>query len=225
MAAIDRRRPKWIGWIPAMVLSIIIVAVIVTTAMLMGGGLGQDREPTADEATDRGASLFSDSGVKYIYQTREIKLDLRDAPIEAAALGLPEDGDVTFEQQSGPFGIVMPFTVMLRTPAGTGLTEIETLETTISTAGGHVAEVRSQAMPGAGFKDALDLMRARAEEFGYAVDLDRITAEMGDAVRAGKKYTYTTGPGEALGARATVDMTCDESASCEVVFKITPGVG
>jgi hypothetical protein len=225
MAVIDRRRPKWIGWIPAMALSIIIVAVIVTTAMLMAGGLGQDREPTADEATDRGASLFTDNGVKYIYRTREINLDLRDAPIEAAALGLPDDGDVTFGQQSGPFGIVMPYTVVLRTPAGTGLTELETFETRISTAGGQVAEVRSQAMPVSGFKDALDLVRARAEEFGYAVDTNRITAEMGDAVRAGKKYSYTTGPGEALGASTTVDMTCDESASCEVVFKITPGVG
>ncbi|WP_157156637.1 hypothetical protein [Diaminobutyricimonas sp. LJ205] len=222
--AIDRRRPKWIGWIPAAAMSIIIIAVVITTMVLMAGGLGQDREPTAREATDRGASLFTDDGLRYIQQTREINLDLRNPPLEAAALGLPEDGDVTLGQYGG-LAIMLPYTVSLRTPMGAGLTRLQVHEATLATVDGQLAEVRSSAVAGAGYKGALDLIRERAEEFGYTVDSDRINAGMGDAVRAGESYSHTVGPGEALGATTVVELTCDESAACAVVFKITPGVG
>jgi hypothetical protein len=207
-------------------MSVIIIAVVITTVMLMDGGLGQDREPTAEEATDRGASLFTDDGLRYIDRTREIKLDLRNVPLEAAALGLPEEGDVTIRQETWPVGVVLPYTVSLRTPSGSGVTKIKVSEATLTTSAGQLTEVRSEAAAtGAGFKGALDLVREQAEEFGYTVDTETINAEMGDAVRAGKPYSHTVGPGEALGAKTVVELTCEEPMACTVVFRITPGMG
>lgn len=224
MTVIDRRRKKWIGWIPAILLSIVIVVVIVVTAVLMAGGLGQPTgEPAAGEATERGASVFTDDGLRYINETREIKLDLRGAPVEAAALGLPEEGTLTVGPHPGSFSTEIPYTVMLRTPAG--LTEIEVLETTITTADGEIAEVRSQVRNLMPFRMALDLLNQRAEEFGYTVDTDRINTEMAEAVRAEEEYAFTVGPGSALGATTTVDVSCEHPSACAVVFRITPGVG
>jgi len=209
-----------------MVLSTIIIGVMVTTVILTTGGLGQPAgEPSVSEATRNGASVFTEDGLKYINETREIKLDLRDAPVDAAALGLPEEGTLTVGPHPATFSTVIPYTVILRTPSGAGLTEIEVLEATITTADGHVAEVLAPVSSLMSFRMAQNLLHQRATEFGYTVEADRINTEMAEAVRAGEPYEFTVGPGVALGVTTTADVSCTEPATCAVVFKITPDLG
>ncbi|HPG76701.1 MAG TPA: hypothetical protein PLU61_11015, partial [Rhodoglobus sp.] len=60
--AAPKRRKLW-SWIPAIVLALAIIAVIVTTTVLVRGGLGGPvPQPTQGQVTDLNWSAFTPKG-------------------------------------------------------------------------------------------------------------------------------------------------------------------
>ena len=92
----DRKRARWVSWLPAMILAVVIVASLITGFILVRGGLGAPvHSPTAGQVSDLNWSSFTEAGLAYIERSRDIRIDFSDKGEDAVALGLPADGLIT----------------------------------------------------------------------------------------------------------------------------------
>jgi hypothetical protein len=216
-----RRRRAWLAWIPAGLLAIGIAAVVVTTAVVSQQAVPEPR-PTGDQVTDLNWSSFTEDGIRYMNETRLPRIDLADAPVEAAPLGLPDAGSVTV----GPIeqgDTRLDYRLIVRgggeDPGGL---QIVVSTFTVTTVGGVIASVEAPLRSPMTFREALNDVTSRADDFGWTVDTAAVFEQVEAATRAGEPYSFTVGPADRIGVPVAVRADCD--GTCSLTYEITPAV-
>lgn len=217
------RRRKLLGWLPATILSVIIAGALITSGIVIQRGLDQP-PPPPDGAQVTGAelSVFTDEGLAYIDRSRKVRFDLSEPPVTASSLGLPANGTLAIEPPETSLSYSVAIFGGGAEPGG--LT-INASELSIETDDGELVAVRVPVSGGSTFSGLLNELRADAEKYGWDVsDADRYVEEMGEATRAGVPYSFSFGPGNALGVAVTATANC-EAFGCVVEFEVAPRVG
>jgi hypothetical protein len=215
-----------LGWIPSVVLAVIVVGVIVTSSVLLGSGLGKPApSPTVGQVTDLNWSSFSPEGLDYISRTREVRIDLSDAPVDAAPLGLPDDGTVELAPIDN-IDVVLHYSLIINgggeDPGGD---KFVVSSIAVETAGGMITHVRAPLSDEVNFRQTLDALEAKAELFGWDTSgrqaiFDRVEA----ATRAGEPYEFGFGPADRMGVPVSATASCDPTGYCVVEYDVTPSV-
>jgi hypothetical protein len=223
---VRRKRPRWVGWIPASVLVVIVAGVGIASAVLAGNGLGGPApRPTVGEVTKLNWSSFTDDGLAYIERSRDVRIDLSRLPTDAAALGLAADGTTTIGP-SDNFDTDNDYYLIANGGGeGFGGKKFTVSELSITTVGGEISHIVAQSSGAVPFRVALNDVGAQAEEFGWQpLDTDAIFADVSQSVAAGEPFGFTAGPGDRLGIVVAASVTCDQSSPCSVEYDITPAV-
>lgn len=217
---------RLLGWIPSIILAVIVVGVIVTSSVLLGSGLGKPvPSPTVGQVTDLNWSSFAPEGLAYIARTREVRIDLSDAPVDAAALGLPDDGTVELAPIDN-IDVVLDYSLIINgggeSPGGDKFV-VSWIE--IETAGGVITHVRAPLSEQLNFRQTLAALEAKAELFGWDTSgrqaiFDRVEA----ATRAGEAYEFGFGPADRMGVPVTATASCGPAGYCVVEYDVTPSV-
>ncbi|MCY7412573.1 MAG: hypothetical protein LH471_05990 [Salinibacterium sp.] len=217
---------KVFAWIPTIILSVGVIAVIATAAVLLNSGLGQPApRPTLGQVTDLNWSSFSNEGLAYIARTREVRFDLSDAPVDAAALGLPAD-DVVVLAPIDNLDVVLDYSLIIMGGGdGPGGEKFVVSSIEIETAGGVITHVRAPLSEQLNFRQSLSALEAKAELFGWDTSgvpeiFDRVEA----ATRAGEPYSFTFGPADRIGVPVAAKAFCDPTGYCVLEYDVTPSV-
>jgi hypothetical protein len=211
-----------VRWIPAVVLSVIIVVAVIV-AMTQGPRIAAGPGPGASNEVDQlNFSVFTPEGLAYIDAQRIPRIDLRRLPVVATPLGLPSDGETVV----GPHPQDLDYRLILLASDGDGGARFTTAGFSIITTGGIVREVRIQ--PGrdgavAPFREVALSINESAERFGFpplepGALLDLVLA----AQSTGEPAAVSTGTGTAIGVPARWDITCEADGYCAAVVVITP---
>lgn len=218
-----KRRPAWLSWLPAIILSVIIVGVVVTGIVLAQGGLGAPApKPTQGQVTELNWSAFTEEGLAYIERSREVRIDLSDKGEGAAALGLPADGTITIGPH--PEGLFYSF-IFKGGDIGQGGDKLFVSSLDITTAGGEVSHIHAVIEDVENFRDTVNRLSSEAELFGWDTSIvDGIFDMVAAATAAGEPYTFTFGPGDAVGTPVAATAECEQSGYCLLAYDIGPGV-
>jgi len=226
VAGVTTTKRKVFGWIPSVILAVGVVAVIATAATLLNSGLGQPAPPpTLGQVTDLNWSSFSDDGLEYIARTREVRVDLSNAPVDAAALGLPADDTVVLAPIDN-LDVVLDYSLIVNgggeAPGGE---KFVVSSIAIATAGGVVAHVRAPLSEQLNFRQTLAALQAKAGLFGWDTSGEQqIFDTVEAATRAGEPYSFTFGPADRMGVPVAATASCDPSGYCVVEYDVTPRV-
>jgi hypothetical protein len=216
-----RRRPRWLGWIPAALLATAIAAAVIATVVVSQLAVPAPR-PTGDQVTDLNWSSFTPEGIRYIDRTRLPRIDLSDAPVEAAELGLPDDGVTTLGPiDQGDTRLDYRLIVNGGGEEPGGL-QIVVSTFSITTVDGVVQSVTAPLRSPMTFRETLNAMLADADTYGWSIDTDAIYEQVEAASRAGEPYAFTAGPGDRIGV--PVAATADCVQVCTLTFSMTPAV-
>lgn len=226
MAAPSRDRRRWLGWLPAIILSVAIVGVGVAASLLVGAGLGQPApKPTQGQVTDLNWSSFSEEGLAYIESSRQIRIDLSRPPVEAAPLGLASDGVLElFPIDTGD--TVLNYEVIVNGAGeGPGGVKVTASEVRVVTAEGELTHVLLTSAYGSGFRVVLQDLLDDAKTYGWDTSgVPEIYTRVEDATRAGTPYEFSFGPSSRLGFDATATARCETSAYCTVEYDLAPSI-
>lgn len=217
-----RRRP-WLAWLPAVILSVVIVGVLVVAGVLLQGGLGKPTpKPTEGQVTDLNWSSFTETGLDYIRSSRDVRIDLSRPPVEAAAIGLEPDATLVLERIDN-LDVQLDYDLILNgggeAPGGLRLTASEIR---ITTAGGLVTRVEADLVDVLPFRQALDRFERESATSGWTLDRDAIFAMVEEATRAGEPYEVAVGPSDRLGLALSATAACDTSGYCALTYSAAP---
>lgn len=220
-----RRRPAWVGWIPAGILAVAIIGTGVTAAVLVGSGLGQPApKPTSGQVTDLNWSSFTPEGLDYIASSQKIRIDLSRPPALAAPLGLPDDDVVSFEPID-QLDTVLYYDLIVNGngeyPGGIRMTAAYV---EIATTGGAVTSVRATAPDVIAFRDVLALLEKEAPTYGWSYDRDAIFDDVDAASRADEPFTLVFGPDDRVGVSVKATAECETNGYCTLEYEMTPSV-
>lgn len=219
-----RKRPRWLQWLPAALLLVIIVAVAVTTAVLLRGGLGQPAPaPTQGQVTELNWSVFTPEGVDYIARTRTVRIDLSSAPVDSAALGIAPDDTLVLEQVDTGDTVLHYDLIINGGGEGPGGARFIASQITIVTAGGVVESVSAQLSEVLNFRQTLAELQNNADVWGWDVSaVAAIFATAERATREGIGYKFAFGPADQAGVPMGATARCDTSGFCVVTYTATP---
>lgn len=225
MAMDERRRRALIRtWLPTGIILAVIVGVVVTTAVLLGNGLGAPAPaPTVGQITEDRRSVFTQDGLDYIASTRVVRIDLSQPPVAAAPLGLPDAGDVVLPViATGDTELDYTLKVYGGGDAPSGIAlPVPTI--TVSTAGGAITAVQAPSRDVSPFRVLLSSLTARADEFGWpAGEQERVLAEVAADTASGSPFSFDLGPGDRLGLGVTVRVACDADGFCTPTWVLAP---
>ncbi|KQV24526.1 hypothetical protein ASG83_08095 [Yonghaparkia sp. Soil809] len=215
--------PEWVRWIPAVLLSAIIIAVVAFAAS-QGPRLAAGPGPAeTNEVDDLNFSVFSEEGLAFIDEQRIPRLDLRDLPVETEPLGLPADGELVI----GPHPQDLDYRLVLLASGGEGGARFTTVTFTITTKDGEVRELRvapPREVAVGTFRDVEAFAVESAERFGYppiasGTLLDLVLA----AQESGEPETTRTASGDRTGLPTQLEITCTGDAFCQPIFVIDVG--
>lgn len=218
-----RPRPRWVGWVPAMILSAAIIATIITTTVLVAGGLGKPApSPTPGQVTDKNWSIFTATGLAYIDKSREVRIDFAHQPVAAEPLGLEDDATLTI----GPHASGADYYLIVNGGApGQGGDKFTSSSMTISTANGVISSVRTRLSDVQNFRQTLDGLVRKGELFGWDTSgVDAIYDQVNEATKNGEPYEFGFGPASAIGVPVSVTAYCDTTGYCAVEYEVTPAV-
>lgn len=223
---VKRNRPRWVGWIPAAVLVLIVAGVGITSAVLVGNGLGGPApEPTAGEVTELNWSSFTDDGLAYIERSRDVRIDLSRLPTDAASLALAADGTTTIGPSENFDTDNDYYLIVNGGGEGFGGKRFTVSQLDITTSGGEISHIIAQSSEILPFRLAVNSLGAEAAEFGWQpLDTDAIFADVNRSVAAGEPFGFTVAPGQRLGMGVAASASCGQSGSCTVEYDITPAV-
>ncbi len=207
-------------WIPAVVLSLLIVAVV-AFALIGAPRLAAGPGPAAtDEVDALNFSVFTDEGLAFVDEQRMPRLDLREPPVETAPLGLPADGELTI----GPHPQGLDYRLVLLAEDGAGGARFTTTQFTIATEAGAVRELRIQPpreVAAGTFRDIEAFAVESAERFGYAPIASGTLLELVLAAQAsGEIETLSTAAGMAIGLPAALEIGCGAEGLCEAAIVV-----
>jgi hypothetical protein len=223
---VKRKRPWWLGWIPAVVLLVIIGGVATATILLINAGLGSPApKPTEGQVTDLNWSIFTPEGLDYIDRTREVRIDLSSTPVAAEPLGLEADGSLTIGPKNNGDVQLDYYLIVNGGGQSPGGDKFTMSQLTIDTASGVVTSVHGPLTETLNFRQTLDKLLAKAELFGWDTSgVAAIYQQVEDAVRAGDPYEFTFGPADRLGVPIAATASCDPGGYCLVEYAVTPTV-
>ncbi len=216
-------RPEWVRWIPAVVLSIIILSAVLF-ALIAAPRLAAAPGPAeTDQVTDLNWSVFTEEGLRYIESARTPRIDLSSPPVETSELGLPSDGALTV----GPHQTDLDYRLVLIAtddePNGALFT---TPQFTVSTAEGRLASVRIEERGVYSFRETFLAVSARAPDFGYTpLTTFELAQSVTDARESGQPVSLRTDVGLAAGMGVAAETTCFGAGFCQLSFIVTPAVG
>lgn len=220
MSDFPSKVPEWVRWIPAVVLSAIIIAAVAFAAS-QGPRLAAGPGPAeTNEVDDLNFSVFTEEGLAFIEEQRIPRLDLRELPVETEPLSLPADGELVI----GPHPRELDYRLVLLASGGDGGARFTTGTFTIATAEGEVRELRvapPREIAFGTFRDVEAFAVESAERFGYppianGTLLDLVLA----AQTSGQPETTRTESGDRIGLPAHLEITCTGDAICQPVFVI-----
>ncbi len=218
------RRPAWVAWLPAVVLSIVIIGAV-AFALVGAPQLADEPAPArTDQVTELNWSVFNDEGLAYIESARSPRIDLSETPVEAAPLDLPADGSLTV----GPHQTDLDYRLVLIAnengePNGAQFT---TPQFTLTTTDGALTEIRVELRGVFEFREAFLELTDRAPALGYTVPEARdIGAAITAARESGEPEVITTDVGTAAGFSTVGEVTCFGAGYCQLAFLVWPGVG
>jgi hypothetical protein len=223
MSFANPHRPEWVRWIPAVILSIIILAAVLF-ALIFAPPLAEGPGPAeTDQVTDLNWSVFTDEGLRYIESARTPRIDLSSPPVDTNELGLPADGSTTV----GPHVTDLDYRLVLIAtddePNGALFT---TPQFTISTSGGHLQSVRVEDRGTFTFTQTYLAVSARAPDFGYTpFTTFQLAQSVTDARESGTPTVLRTNRGLAAGMGVVAETTCFGAGFCQLSFIVTPAVG
>jgi len=225
MSDFPSRVPAWARWIPAVLLSIVIVGVVIF-AVIEGPRLQAGPGPAeTDEVDELNFSVFTEEGLAYIDEQRIPRLDLRELPVETEPLGLPAEGELVI----GPHPQDLDYRLVLLTTSGERGARFTTPAFAIVTEGGAVRELRIQPTRGGAagafptFRDVEAFANDSAERFGFApLEPGTLTDLVVAAQESGVQQPLSTGTGDRIGLPTRVDIVCFPEAYCgaEIVVSV-----
>jgi hypothetical protein len=223
---VKRERPRWVGWIPAAVLGLIVAGVGIASAVLVNSGLGGPApQPTVGEVTELNWSSFTDDGLDYIERSRDVRIDLSRLPTDAAALGLARDGTTAIGPSDNLDTDNDYYLIVNGGGEGFGGKKFTVSQLEVTTVGGEISRIVARSSGTAPFRLALNSLGTEAEEFGWPpLDTGGIFASVGDDVAAGEPYGFTVGPGGRLGMDVSAGVACQPAGACIVEYDMTPAV-
>jgi hypothetical protein len=223
---VGRKRPWWLGWIPATILGLIIVGVIVTMSVLVAGGLGRPVPSATDgQVTDLNWSIFTPKGLAYIDESRNVRIDFSHAPVDAAALGLPENGSITIGPKDNGDTVLDYYLIVDGGGQGLGGDKFTVSQLTIQTTDGVVSKVSAPLSEVLNFRQTLAKLEAKADLFGWDISgADAIFDKVAQASRDDAAYSFTFGPGDKVGVPIAATANCDPTGYCVVEYDVTPAV-
>lgn len=219
-----RKRPWWLGWIPAAALVVILVGVGIATSVLLNSGLGEPApKPTEGQVTELNWSSFTEEGLDYIARTRQVRIDMSTQPVDAAALGLAPDGTLVLEQIDTGDTLLDYDLIVNGGGEGYGGGRFIATQITIETSGGVVTKVSAPLRDVLNFRQTVDSLTGEAEEWGWDVSgVDAIFADVEQATRDGVPYEFSFGPADRSGVPVAAVASCDVSGFCLVTYEFTP---
>ncbi|MGX5679823.1 hypothetical protein [Schumannella luteola] len=217
-----RKRP-WLAWLPAVILSVVIVGVLVVAGVLIRGGLGQPTpKPTEGQVTELNWSSFTEAGLEYIRSSRDVRIDLSRPPVEAAPIGLEPDATLVLERIDN-LDVQLDYDLILNGGGeGAGGLRLTASEIRITTVGGLLTSVEADLVDVLPFRQALDRFERESESFGWSLDRDAIFAMVEEATRAGEPYEVTAGPSDRVGLTLSATAFCDTSGYCALTYTAAP---
>lgn len=213
----------WVTWLPAAVLSVVILAAVLF-AVIGGPRLAAGPGPAAtDQVNDLNWSVFTEEGLAYIESARTPRIDLSSAPVNATSLGLPTDGALTV----GPHVTDLDYRLVLiatdEQPNGALFT---TPQFTVSTSGGRVESVRVEERGAFDFRETYLLIAERSADYGFtAPPSTRLAAAITEARDGGAPVVVRSNRGLTTGMGVTAEATCFGAGFCTVSYVVTPAVG
>jgi hypothetical protein len=223
---VRRKRPWWFRWLPTLALVLAIGVVVATAATLLRGGIAEPApRATEGQVTELNWSIFTQAGLAYIDRSRQVRIDFADAPVEAAPLGLPDDGTLTIgPKSSGDVELDYGFIASGGGRAPGGAKFIVT-QLTITTRGGVIESVTAPLREVLNFRQTLDALLERAEIFGWETSGTTEVFELVErSTRDGVPYEFTFGPADRVGVPIAATPRCEPSGYCLVEYAVTPSV-
>ena len=223
MATLNPHRPEWVRWIPAAILLVIIVGAVLVAA-IMGPRLAAGPGPAGeDQVTDLNWSVFTEQGLRFIDDARTPRIDLSSPPVDAAELGLPEDGSLTV----GPHPTGLDYRlVLIATEGEPNGALFTTPQFTVTTAGGQLASVRVEERGSLTFTNAFLEVSERVPDLGLTAPPARDLAQaISDARETGRPGVVRSDTGSAAGMDVVAEVTCFGAGFCQVSYLVTPAVG
>lgn len=220
MSDFPSKVPEWVRWIPAVVLSAIIIAAVAFAAS-QGPRLAAGPGPAeTNEVDDLNFSVFTEEGLAFIEEQRIPRLDLRELPVATEPLGLPADGEFVI----GPHEQDLDYRLVLLASGGDGGARFTTWTFTIVTESGEVRELRvapPREVTYGSFRDVEAFAVESAERFGYAPIANGTLLELVLAAQeSGQPETTRTESGDRTGLPTHLEITCTGEAFCQSVFVI-----
>jgi hypothetical protein len=218
-----KTRPRWVSWLPAIFLAVVIVAALVVGFIMVRGGLGAPApKPTEGQVTDLNWSSFTPDGMAYLERSREIRIDLSAKGADAEGLGLPADGTTTI----GPNSEGLNYTFIFKGgDVGLGGDKLVISTLDITTAAGEISVVHANIADIMNFRNTLNRLVGESELYGWDPSIrDGIFDMVADATAAGQPYEFTFGPADSVGTPVSATAQCDTSGFCLLSYDIGPGV-
>jgi len=218
-----RKHGRWFSWLPAIILSVVILASLIVGFILVRGGLGAPAPaPTLGQVSDLNWSSFTEDGLDYIQRSREIRIDFSDHAEDAVALGLPANGTTVIGPH--PEGLEYKFTFN-GGGEGFGGDKLIVSQLTITTDDGLITEVVAPIVDVENFRTTLTGFGKQAELFGWDMSfVDALYDRVGQATQDGVGYEFTAGPADLVGVPVSATAQCDVGGFCLVTYFVSPGL-
>ncbi len=223
---VKRKRPWWFAWIPAFVLVLLIGAVATTVVLVQRSDIGKPLpKPTVGQVTELNWSSFTKEGLAYIDRSRNVRIDLSKPPVDASALGLPDDGTTTIGPTDYGDRDNDYYVIVSGGGEGHGGTKLTVTQLDITTEGGLVTGLAASEIDALPFRNALALLQGEVDEFGWApIDSAAVFNDWVDTTGAGNRYEFATGAGTRLGFSIVGTVTCEPQSVCAVRYDVAPTV-
>lgn len=217
------RRPEWVKWLPAAVLSVILVATAVFGTVAVPRLTAEPGPGQTDQVTELNWSVFTEEGLEYIEAARTPRIDLSSPPVDAVSLGLPADGTLTV----GPHVTDLDYRLVLIAtddePNGALFT---TPQFSVSTSGGRLQSVRVEERGAFDFRESYLLVAERSADYGFTAPPSRSLAEaVTEARESGQPVAVRSNRGTSTGMGVTAEVLCFGAGACTVSYIVTPAVG
>lgn len=217
------RRPPWVKWLPAMMLTAIMIGVAIFGIVAVPRLTAEPGPGSTEQVNDLNWSIFTEEGLAYIEAARTPRIDLSSPPINATSLGLPPDGSVTV----GPHATDLDYRLVLIAsddePNGALFT---TPLFTVTTAGDRLQSVRIDERGARDFRETYLFLAERSVDYGFtAPSSGSLAAAISEARDTGEPVTVRSNRGLTTGMPITAEAVCFGAGFCAVSYVVTPPVG
>ncbi len=223
MTNLTPHRAEWVRWIPAGILSVIIVSAV-AFALIEGPRIAAGPAPaTTDQVTDLNWSVFTDDGLAFIESARTPRIDFTSPPIDAEEIGLPVDGSLTVGPHSTDLDYRLVLIAAADQPNGALFT---TPQFTLNSVGGALTSIRIETRVANTFSQTFLAVSERVPDFGYTAPTTRQLAQaVSDSRDSGAPTVVRTNRGLTAGVGVVAEVTCFGAGFCQLSYLVTPAVG